>query len=325
LHSDILLKVENLKTQFFTSHGVVKAVDGVSLRLNRGEILGLVGESGSGKTVASLSILGLVPKPAGKIVQGSIIFKGRDLLSITEKQMRKLRGSQITMIPQDPMTSLNPVFRIGKQLAEPLALHQRLKGAKLWGEVAGALDMVGIPSPRQRLRQFPHQFSGGMKQRAMIAMCLSCRPDLIIADEPTTALDVTIQAQILELLKRLQSRTQTAIIFITHDLGVVAGLCQKVAVMYAGVIVEQGAVTDIFKRAKHPYTQGLIASVPKLGTKRKRLFVIEGQPPSLLNKPRGCRFYPRCSRRTNACLESEPVMEAAGEGHLVRCHRWREL
>lgn len=318
---DVLLKVENLETCFFTPKGVVRAVDRVSLEVDQGEILGLVGESGSGKTITSLSVLGLVPKPAGKVVGGNIWFKGEDLLEKSEDQMRSLRGSQLTMIPQDPMTSLNPVFNLENQLSEPLILHQGLKGGKLRDRVIEMFKMVRIPSPLRRLKQYPHQFSGGMKQRAMIAMCLSCMPDLIIADEPTTALDVTIQAQILKLLKELQAKTRTAIIFITHDLGVVAGLCTKVAVMYGGMIVEQADVKSIFKSPLHPYTQGLIASVPRLGRKKERLFAIKGQPPNLLNPPSGCRFFPRCSIRVEKCGISLPPISEVEKGRLVRCFK----
>lgn len=251
-----LLQVEGLKTHFHTDRGVVRAVDGVSFDLAQGEVLGIVGESGSGKTITSLSILRLVPGPGGRIKAGSIRFKGMDLLLKSDQEMRRLRGAEITMIPQDPMTSLNPVYRIGDQIGEPLALHQKLSGSALVQKVLSTLKLVQIPSPRRRMREYPHQFSGGMKQRAMIAMCLSCQPSLIIADEPTTALDVTIQAQILLLLKELQDELRTGIIFITHDLGVVAGICDRVAVMYAGVIMEQADVQTIFKNPRHPYTRG---------------------------------------------------------------------
>ena len=319
--NDRILDVRNLKTHFMTDRGVVRAVDGVSFSLGRGEILGLVGESGSGKTITSLSILRLVPQPGGRIVEGNIFFKGEDLLQKTEKEMRRIRGNHLTMIPQDPMTSLNPVYRVGNQLSEPFLLHQKIKGPKLIQKVVEILELVRIPSPLQRSREYPHQFSGGMKQRVMIAMCLSCQPDLIIADEPTTALDVTIQAQILKLLRELQLRMNTSIIFITHDLGVVAGLCSRVAVMYAGVIVELGDVRTIFKHPRHPYTKALIGSVPKIGESRNRLSTIEGQPPNLLQLPPGCRFSPRCSDRREMCFESEPKLKRIKCGHQVRCHR----
>jgi len=320
-----ILKIRDLKTHFFTDRGVVRAVDGVSFDLNRGEILGLVGESGSGKTITSLSILRLVPKPAGRIVNGLIEFKGQNLLTKTDKEMCRLRGDQITMIPQDPMTSLNPVYRIGNQLGESLRLHQGLKGAGLTQKLMGMMNRINIPSPLRRLRDYPHQFSGGMKQRVMIAMCLSCHPDLVIADEPTTALDVTIQAQILKLLKELQDELNTAIIFITHDLGVVAGLCSRVAVMYAGVIVEQADVQTIFKYPRHPYTRGLIESVPKIGCKNRRLSTIDGQPPNLLNPPKGCQFSPRCPDMVEKCRRCVPESEWIDEYHQVRCLRWKEI
>ena len=319
--SEPILKVKGLKTHFHTSQGVVRAVDGVSFDLQRGETLGIVGESGSGKTISSLSILRLVPGPSGKIVDGSILFKGEELLDKTEKEMRRLRGAEITMIPQDPMTSLNPVYRIGDQIGEPVALHQNLRGRELAGRVLDMLKLVQIPSPRRRLREYPHQFSGGMKQRAMIAMGLSCQPSLIIADEPTTALDVTIQAQILRLLRDLQAKFQTSIIFITHDLGVVAGLCSRVAVMYAGVIMEQADVHTIFKNPKHPYTKGLIGSVPKVGGGSCRLQAIPGQPPNLLQLPQGCRFSPRCPVAEDICRQEEPKPVWLVPGHKVRCHK----
>jgi oligopeptide/dipeptide ABC transporter ATP-binding protein len=317
-----LLDIRNLKTHFSSNRGVVRAVDGISFHLDRGEILGLVGESGSGKTVASLSILGLVPKPGGRIVDGSIFFKGKDLLKTTEKEMRRLRGNHLTMIPQDPMTSLNPVYRVDNQMSEPLALHQGIRGPKLIQKVIEMLELVRIPSALRRSREYPHQFSGGMKQRVMIAMCLSCQPDLIIADEPTTALDVTIQAQILKLLRDLQAGFDTSIIFITHDLGVVAGLCSRVAVMYAGVIVELADVRTIFHQPRHPYTIALIGSVPKIGEHRKRLATIEGQPPNLFRLPDGCRFSPRCPERKGVCLASEPEIIQIEARHQVRCHKY---
>jgi peptide/nickel transport system ATP-binding protein len=318
-----ILDIRNLKTHFLTNRGVVRAVDGISFHLDRGEILGLVGESGSGKTVTSLSILRLVPQPGGRIVDGNILFKGKDLLKNTDKEMRRLRGNHLTMIPQDPMTSLNPVYRVNNQLSEPLALHQGIRGPKLIQKVVEMLGLVRIPSPLRRSREYPHQFSGGMKQRVMIAMCLSCQPDLIIADEPTTALDVTIQAQILKLLRDLQAELNTSIIFITHDLGVVAGLCSRVAVMYAGVIVELADVRTIFHQPRHPYTVALIGSVPKIGESRKRLATIEGQPPNLLKLPDGCRFSPRCPERREICLTSEPELTYIKVGHQVRCHRYQ--
>lgn len=322
---EALLRVNNLKTYFYTEKAPVKAVDGVTFYLCKGETLGLVGESGSGKTVTSLSILRLVPQPGGSIVDGEIIFKGEDLVKKTEKEMRGLRGSQLTMIPQDPMTSLNPVYRIDNQMAEPFALHQRLSGNRLVNKILEMLKLVRIPSPEKMMRQYPHQFSGGMKQRAMIAMSLSCQPVMIIADEPTTALDVTIQAQILSLIRDLQEKLETSILFITHDLGVVAGICSRVAIMYAGVIVEQADVHTIFKMPKHPYTRGLINSVPRIGRAQRRLYTIEGQPPNLLRLPSGCRFSPRCPYCQEKCKRQEPTTEWIDPGHEVRCFRWREI
>lgn len=325
MDNNTILSVRNLKTHFFSERGVVRAVDGVSFDVERGEVLGIVGESGSGKTITSLSILRLVPQPGGRIVDGEVIFKGENLLKKSEPEMRRLRGSRMTMIPQDPMTSLNPVYRIDNQLGEPLVLHRGLKGSGLTQRILEMLKLVHIPSARRRMREYPHQFSGGMKQRVMIAMCLSCQPDLIIADEPTTALDVTIQAQILNLLRELQNEMGTSIIFITHDLGVVAGLCSRVAVMYAGVIVEQADARTIFKRPRHPYTQGLISSVPKIGEGRSRLRTIEGQPPNLLELPRGCRFSARCGVRNGKCTEAEPAVEWIDKDHQIRCFRWRQI
>ena len=325
MNEEIILSVKDLKTHFFSQNGVIRAVDGVSFDLKRGEVLGIVGESGSGKTITSLSILRLVPQPGGKIVSGEISFKGENLLDKSEAEMRKLRGAKITMIPQDPMTSLNPVYRIDNQLGEPLVLHRGLKGAHLGRKIEAILKLVHIPSPRRRMREYPHQFSGGMKQRVMIAMCLSCQPDLIIADEPTTALDVTIQAQILNLLRDLQEELGTSIIFITHDLGVVAGLCSRVVVMYAGVVVEQADARTIFKQPRHPYTKGLIASVPKIGDGLSRLRTIAGQPPNLLSLPPGCSFAQRCPVRKEACIHTRPEPQWIEDGHQVRCFRWQEL
>jgi oligopeptide/dipeptide ABC transporter ATP-binding protein len=319
-----LLCVKDLKTYFYTNKGTIPAVDGVSFSLRKGETLGIVGESGSGKTITSLSILGLVPSP-GKIVDGEILFDGEDLLKKSDKEIRGFRGSRIAMIPQDPMTSLNPVYQIGDQIGEPLRLHQRMTGTPLISKVVEMLKLVHIPSPTSRIREYPHQFSGGMKQRAMIAMSISCRPDLLIADEPTTALDVTIQAQILQLLRDLQKDLTTSILFITHDLGVVAGMCARVAVMYAGSIVEQADVYTIFKKPRHPYTRGLIDSVPKLGKAPRRLFAIEGQPPNLLELPKGCHFSPRCSYAEKTCLQEEPPSERIDREHDIRCFRWRDI
>jgi len=319
-----LLKVMDLKTYFFTLEGVVKAVDGVSFTVRKGETFGIVGESGSGKTITSLSILRLVPPPSGKIIGGKILFDGEDLLEKSSNEMRKYRGGRISMVPQDPMTSLNPVYRIGNQIMEAIAYHQVSKGRDLRQKVVEMMRLVQIPSPQERVKEYPHQFSGGMRQRAMIAMALSCRPDLLIADEPTTALDVTIQAQILRLMKEVQGVFGTAIIFITHDLGIVANMCDRVAVMYAGKIVEQAEVRTIFHSPKHPYTKGLMDSIPKLGEKKERLQAIDGQPPDLGNLPNGCRFSPRCPYVLPACHQEEPPIEAISEDHEIRCFRWRE-
>lgn len=322
---DAILKVRNLRTHFFTESGIIKAVDGVSFEVKRGETFGIVGESGSGKSITSLSLLRLVPAPEGKIVEGQVFFKGQDILKVSDEEMRRLRGRHITMIPQDPMTSLNPVFTIGNQIGESFKIHQKLNRRTIALKVIEMLGLVHIPSPENRARDYPHQFSGGMRQRAMIAMALSCQPEIIIADEPTTALDVTIQAQVLKLLKEVQNKFSTAIILITHDLGIVAGMCTRVAVMYAGAIVEQADVRTIYKLPKHPYTRGLIDSVPKVGENRRRLYMIQGQPPNLAELPPGCRFGPRCKYVQEKCMEGTPELERIGTGHEVSCFRWREI
>ncbi len=319
-----LLKIIDLKTYFFTQEGVTKAVDGISFTVRKGETFGIVGESGSGKTITSLSILRLVPPPSGKIIGGKILFDGEDLLEKGPKEMRAYRGRRISMVTQDPMTSLNPVYRIGNQIMEAIVYHQALKGKALRQKAMEMVRLVQIPSPEVRVTEYPHQFSGGMRQRAMIAMALSCQPDLLIADEPTTALDVTIQAQILRLMKEVQGVFGTAIIFITHDLGIVANMCDRVAVMYAGKILEQADVRTIFHFPKHPYTKGLMDSIPKLGEKKERLQAIEGQPPDLGNLPSGCRFSPRCPHVLPVCHREEPPIEIISEDHEIRCFRWRE-
>ena len=316
-----LLDVEDLRTYFYTRRGVVKAVDGVSFTVAPGETLGIVGESGSGKTMTSLSLLRLVPQPGGKIVGGKILFEGVDLLQLSESAMREYRGSQISMILQDPMASLNPVYTIGEQVAEPLRQHQRLTGKSLWDQATEALRLLGIPSPRERLRAYPHQMSGGMRQRVVGGIAMSCRPKLIIADEPTTALDATIQAQYLAVLKDLQRQTNVAMIFVSHDFGIVARMCDRVAVMYAGRIVETAPVRELFSNPQHPYTVGLVNSVPRLDRKVERLASIEGQPPALLNLPRGCRFAPRCYAVFDRCREEEPPTMPAGDDHVSAC--WR--
>jgi oligopeptide/dipeptide ABC transporter ATP-binding protein len=321
--SDELLRVEDLRTYFYTRRGVVKAVDGVSFSVAPGETLGIVGESGSGKTMTSLSLLRLVPQPGGKIVSGKVLFEGVDLLQLSEAEMRDYRGSQISMILQDPMASLNPVYTVGEQVAEPLRQHQHLAGKALWDKVTEALRLLRIPSPRERLQNYPHQMSGGMRQRVVGGIAISCRPKLIIADEPTTALDATIQAQYLALLKDLQRETNVAMIFISHDFGIVAKMCDRVAVMYAGKIVETASVRELFRNPQHPYTIGLLNSVPRLDRKVERLASIEGQPPALLNLPLGCRFAPRCYAAFDRCWQEEPPRVRAGDGHFASC--WNVL
>ncbi|WRO23454.1 ABC transporter ATP-binding protein [Metallumcola ferriviriculae] len=316
-----LLQVKNLKTHFFTKEGVVKAVDGVDFDVEKGQTLGIVGESGSGKTITVMSLLRLIPQPPGKIVDGEVLFKGEDLLKKTEKQMRKIRGNEISMIFQDPMTSLNPVMTVGQQIIEAVTYHQKVTKKKARKKAIEALGLVGIPEPSQRVDDYPHQFSGGMRQRAMIAMALACNPELLIADEPTTALDVTIQAQILELMQKLQSDLGTSILLITHDLGVVAESCHQVLVMYAGNPVEKADVESIFEKPRHPYTLGLLHSLPKLGEEqRERLRPIEGNPPNLSSLPDGCNFAPRCDRAEEICLKSEPRVKEVEPGHWVSCH-----
>ncbi|MCL6614724.1 MAG: ABC transporter ATP-binding protein, partial [Firmicutes bacterium] len=309
----MLLSVNELRTSFFTYAREVKAVDGVSFSLEEGEAVALVGESGCGKSVTALSIMRLI-NPPGKILSGSVVFNGRDLLGLSERELQRVRGNEIGMIFQDPMTSLNPVLSIGTQLIEGLRLHQGLRGRAARERAVELLEMVGIPSPAQRLNQYPHQFSGGMRQRVMIAMALYCQPKLLIADEPTTALDVTIQAQIIELMKDLQAKLGMAIILITHDLGVVAGLARKVYVMYAGRIVESGPVDRVYYHARHPYTWGLLGSVPRLDDMAKRRLVpIKGQPPDLLAPPPGCAFSPRCRYAMKICELERPALVACGD------------
>ena len=317
--ADILLSVRNLKTHFYTEDGVVPAVDGISFDLERGGTLGIVGESGCGKSVTSLSIMGLIPSPPGKIVDGEIIFEGRDLTKLSEAEMRKIRGNDISMIFQEPMTSLNPVFTIGNQIMEAIMLHQKLDKAAARKKAIEMLSLVGIPSPEKRIDEYPHQLSGGMRQRVMIAMALSCNPKLLIADEPTTALDVTIQAQILDLMRALQKELGTAIIMITHDLGVIAELVDRVAVMYTGVIVESGDVETIFANPQHPYTQGLLASIPRLDMDVDRLQAIPGSVPTPGNFPKGCGFHPRCPFAKDICVAKRPPAFAVGDGHHAAC------
>jgi peptide/nickel transport system ATP-binding protein len=316
-----LLTIRNLSTYFYTDEGIAKAVDGVDLELEEGGTLGVVGESGCGKSVTALSILRLVPDPPGKIVKGEIIFNGTDLLTLSEAEMRKIRGRFISMIFQEPMTSLNPVFQIGDQIAEVLRLHEGLSKKEAWNRSVEMLKLVGIPSPERRVSEYPHQLSGGMRQRAMIAMALACSPKLMIADEPTTALDVTIQAQILELMNRLKKEKGMSVILITHNLGVIAETAKKVAVMYAGRIVEYAEVRPIFATPKHPYTQGLLKSIPRLDeahARKQKLEAIPGLVPSLLDLPQGCKFSNRCKFVFEKCVE-EPALVEASPGHFSRC------
>lgn len=317
-----LLQVKNLKTYFYTDDGIVRAVDGVNFDVFPGEVLGLVGESGCGKSVTSLSIMRLISAP-GKIIEGEVFFEGEDLLRFSEEQMIQVRGNRISMIFQQPQSALNPVFKVGDQIAEVLAVHRNMDKETGWKRAIELLKMVGIPEPERRAQAYPHELSGGMAQRVMIAMALACAPKLLIADEPTTALDVTIQAQILDLMRGLREEIGTSIILITHDLGVVAEMCERVAVMYAGEIVEQTDVDTLFAEPLHPYTQGLIGSIPVLGKIKDRLEVIPGSVPNLVNMPPGCRFAPRCrARQENAltiCTETEPDLIEFKPGHLVRC------
>ncbi|MBA4077678.1 MAG: peptide ABC transporter ATP-binding protein [Cyanobacteria bacterium PR.023] len=311
-----LLEIQNLATAFPTEAGMARAVDDVTLSVDKGKVLGIVGESGCGKSITSLSILRLIPPP-GKIVGGQIRLDGKNLLDFSEAQMRGVRGNRIALIPQDPMTSLNPVYTVGAQIMEAVELHQKVSKAEARKKAIDVLDRVRIPEARNRVDDYPHQFSGGMRQRVMIAMALACEPELLIADEPTTALDVTVQAQILDLLREIQKDQGTAIVLITHDLGVVAEMCDTVAVMYAGSVVEYATVQELFQNPKHPYTIGLMNSLPKPGS--QRLIPIEGQPPSLVNLPKGCRFANRCSLRVDSCESSIPPLEEKSAGHDARC------
>jgi len=322
-----LLEVKDLKTYFYTEDGVVKAVDGVDFYVYPGEVMGLVGESGCGKSVTSLSIMRLISSP-GKITAGEILFEGKDLVRASEDEMVQVRGNRISMIFQQPQTALNPVFRVGDQIAEVLGVHQNLGKEAGQARAVELLKMVGIPDPERRAQAFPHELSGGQAQRVMIAMALACVPDLLIADEPTTALDVTIQAQILDLMRNLRENIGTAIILITHDLGVVAEMCERVAVMYAGQIVEEANVQTLFEKPLHPYTQGLIGSIPILGKLKERLEVIPGSVPNLVNLPPGCRFAPRCRARTEhalaICTQKEPGLIAYSPNHTARCWLYQD-
>jgi oligopeptide/dipeptide ABC transporter ATP-binding protein len=323
---EVLLDVRNLRTQFHTSAGVVRAVDGVSWDVRKGETVALVGESGCGKSVSALSVMRLVATPAGRIVDGEILFKGRNLLSLSEEEMRKIRGREIGMIFQEPMTSLNPVLSVGRQLTETLETHLGMTPAQANTRAVELLSLVGIPDGARRLRQYPHQFSGGMRQRIMIAMALSCDPALVLADEPTTALDVTIQAQILELMKSLSRRLGVAILMITHNLGVVARYADRVNVMYAGRIVERATAREIYANPRHPYTLGLLRSVPRLDEPRRaRLQPIPGQPPDLSRLPVGCSFAPRCAYVVDRCREQAPPLDEVSTAHVSACFLAKDL
>ncbi|MDQ7840163.1 MAG: ABC transporter ATP-binding protein [bacterium] len=319
-----LLSVRDLKTYFHTDEGVVRAVDGLTYDLAKGETLGIVGESGCGKSVHALSVMRLIPTPPGKIVSGEIWFEGRNLLTISDEQMRHIRGNRIAMIFQEPMTSLNPVLTIGEQIAEAVILHQKLDKKTAWDRAADMLERVKIPLARERLKDYPHQFSGGMRQRVMIAMALSCNPSILIADEPTTALDVTIQAQILDLIRDLQKEFNMSVIVITHNLGVVAEMTDNVVVMYAGKPVEHTDVNRVFRDPKHPYTWGLLHSIPKLHERKERLIPIEGQPPSLIDLPPGCPFAPRCPFAMEICVQEDPPDVDIQAGHYAKCYLYTE-
>ncbi|WP_420594622.1 ABC transporter ATP-binding protein [Deinococcus sp.] len=335
-----LLSVSNLKTYFFTDDGVVKSVDGVTFHIGKGETLAVVGESGSGKSVTSLSAMRLIPVPPGKIVEGEMLFTGKDgrthdLAKMNEAEMRKIRGNDISMIFQEPMTSLNPVYTVGDQIAEAVSLHQNKNRKEAMQVATDMLRLVGIPAPEKRVHEYPHQMSGGMRQRVMIAMALSCNPALLIADEPTTALDVTIQAQILDLMRKLQKEIGMSILFITHNLGVVAEMADRVVVMYGGRVVEEADVNDIFHAPRHPYTMGLLNSIPRVdhaaeyhagpGQKKERLEAIPGNVPNPLNLPPGCAFEPRCKFSIPECSKEVPPLEDTGGGHMARCIRWKEF
>jgi len=323
VQDDVILELKNLRTYFQTSYGTVKAVDGVSYHVKRGETLGVVGESGSGKSVTALSIMRLIPSPPGYIVGGEVILDGQNVLDLSDSEMAKIRGSKVGMILQDPMTALNPVFNIENQVGEAIRIHQNLKGQSLLDKIIHSLRQVRIPAAESRMKDYPHQLSGGMRQRVVGAISISCAPIVLIADEPTTALDVTIQAGYLRLLKEIQAETGVGIIFITHDFGIVAKMCDRVAVMYAGRIVETGDVRQIFNEPSHPYSEALLASVPKLEERTQRLYSIEGQPPPLFDLPPGCPFAPRCEYAQDVCREAYQVRVEIGEEHTASC--WKLL
>lgn len=317
--TEAILQVKDLKTHFFLEDGVVPAVDGVSFHLNRGETLAVVGESGSGKSITATSIMRLIPNPPGRIVGGEILFNGENLLKKSEKEMRDIRGNRISMIFQEPMTSLNPVFRVGQQISESLIVHQGMNKKDALEKSIEMLRLTGIPSPEKRVHDFPHQMSGGMRQRVMIAMALCCRPELLIADEPTTALDVTIQAQILELMLELKEQLGTAIIMITHDLAVVAEMADRAVVMYCGKLVEEAPVLELFDNPLHPYTQGLLRSIPHVNETQERLYVIEGMVPPLTHLPTGCAFAPRCPEAQPRCHVERPILQEVSPTRRVSC------
>ena len=319
ISKDNILEVQDLKTYFYTSRGVVKAVDGVSFELKKGETLGLVGESGCGKSITCFSVIRLVPRPAGRIVGGRVLLEGEDLLTKSDKEMNRIRGRRITMILQDPMMSLNPLFTIGEQIAEPIRIHQKLGKLEVWEKVKEMLRLVHIPSPEVRMREYPHQMSGGMRQRISGAMTLSCQPAILIADEPTTALDVTIQAQFLSLLKEIQQKVNLSMIVVTHDFGIVARICDRVAVMYAGKIVESAVTRELFNNPVHPYTIALLNSLPRMEVKVDRLYSIEGQPPELHALPPGCSFSARCPQVKEGCLKDYPPQKEITQGHYANC------
>ncbi len=318
--NEVILQVKDLKTYFTVDEGLVKAVDGVSFDLHKGETLGIVGESGSGKSVTNLSVINLIPMPPGKIAGGQVLFHGKDLLAMPQAEIRQIRGNKISMIFQDPMTSLNPFLKVSTQMIETIVLHQGLDKDAAKQKAIEMLKLAGIPAPEKRIDQYPHQFSGGMRQRVMIAMSLSCNPEILIADEPTSALDVTIQAQILEIMQELTKRLGTAVILITHSLGVVAGTCDTLCVMYAGRIVERGPTDVIFEDPKHPYTKGLIRSVPRLDVENsERLYSIQGQPPNVIDLPDCCPFYPRCEKAMDICKKKYPAIANFEQGRAVSC------
>ncbi len=317
-----LLDIRNLKLEFHTDDGIFKVLDGISLEIRKGLNLGLVGETGCGKSVTGNAIMGLIPKPAGRILEGEILFEGRDLLRLSEKELRKIRGKKISMIFQDPFTSLNPAYTIGDQISEAILLHQEVGGkSSAIDKTVDIMERVGIPQPADHLKDYPHQFSGGMRQRVMIAMALSCNPSLLIADEPTTALDVTIQAQVLDLMGTLNQSREFSMLLISHDLGIISQTCDEVAIMYAGSIVEWTGMENFFSNHRHPYSQGLIGSIPKISHRQEVLKTISGNVPSLMNPPAGCRFHPRCPSVMDRCRKEKPQMQEISPGHRVACFR----